>query len=49
MGYYGCIIHHPSTRWIPFDIGGGSTEVAEIRHGEIHDAQKYASGILKFV
>ena len=46
MGYYGALYTTHLQDGFLFDIGGGSTEVAEIRHGEIHDAQSMPLGSL---
>lgn len=46
MGYYGALYTTHLQDGFLFDIGGGSTEVAEIRHGKLHDAQSMPVGSL---
>ena len=46
LGYYGAMLENDLRTGAMFDIGGGSTEILEVRDGEICQAQSLAVGSL---
>lgn len=46
LGYYGALRKEKPEKTVLFDIGGGSTELVEIRSGEIFNSQSLSMGSL---
>ena len=46
LGYYGALYASKPENSALFDIGGGSTEILEVKHGEIYNSQSLSIGSL---